>query len=455
MKPRKPPAEQDDLLRARLVEMIDMRHELVKLGTLIDWDIFEREWGGFFPSHTGRPASLSRLVAGLLYLQHAYALSDEAVVARWSENPYWQHFCGETFFQHRLPLDPSSLTRWRKRIGEEGVEWMLTQTIEAGKRAGMVKGNDLKRVTVDTTVMEKNIAHPTDAQLYEKARCKLVGLAREAGIGLRQNYNRLAPRLAGQVGRYAHARQFKRMRKALRRLKGYTGRVLRDIERQLGKVPEGALRARLVEMIALVNRLLAQKPKDKKKLYSLHEPAVDCISKGKAHKRYEFGTKVSVATTNRGGFVVGMRALPGNPYDGHTLHEALEQVEILTNQKPEFAFVDRGYRGHGVENVKVFISGARRGVTRTIAKLLRRRSAIEPMIGHMKNDGRLTRCTLKGTEGDAAFAVLCGCGHNIRMILRHLRKVLCRLIWQFTWLSQINNAKMAAAQPLQIVRISA
>ena len=455
MKPRKPPAEQDDLLRARLVEMIDMRHELVKLAALIDWEVFEREWSGFFPSHTGRPATSPRLVAGLCYLQHAFALSDEAVVARWSENPYWQHFCGETFFQHRLPLDPSSLTRWRKRIGEEGVEWMLTQTIEAGKRAGMVKGNDLKRVTVDTTVMEKNIAHPTDAQLYEKARRKLVGLAREAGIGLRQNYNRLAPRLAGQVGRYAHARQFKRMRKALRRLKGYTGRILRDIERQLGKVPEGALRARLVEMIALVNRLLAQKPKDKKKLYSLHEPAVDCISKGKAHKRYEFGTKVSVATTNRGGFVVGMRALSGNPYDGHTLAEALEQVEILTDQKPEFAFVDRGYRGHGVENVKVFLSGARRGVTRTIAKLLRRRSAIEPMIGHMKNDGRLTRCPLKGTDGDAIFAVLCGCGHNIRMILRHLRITICQLIWLITKLCQGVGVAMAPARMNQIVRMSA
>ncbi len=220
MKPRKPLPEQDDLLRARLVEMIDMRHELVKLAPLIDWEVFEREWAGFFPSHTGRPATLTRLVAGLLYLQHAYALSDEAVVARWAENPYWQHFCGETFFQHRLPLDPSSLTRWRKRIGEEGVEWMLTQTIEAGKRAGVVKRSDLKQVTVDTTVMEKNIAHPTDARLYEAARRKLVGLAREAGIVLRQNYNRLGPRLAGQVGRYAHARQFKRMRKALRRLKG-------------------------------------------------------------------------------------------------------------------------------------------------------------------------------------------------------------------------------------------
>ena len=280
--------------------------------------------------------------------------------------------------------------------------------------------------------MEKNIAHPTDARLYDTARRKLVGLARAADISLRQNYNRLGPRLCGQVGRFAHARQFKRMRKALRRLKGYTGRVLRDIERQIDKVAEGPLKSRLQDMVALVNRLLAQKPKDRKKLYSLHEPAVDCISKGKAHKRYEFGTKVSVATTTTGGFVVGMRSLPGNPYDGHTLHEALEQVDILTDQRPDMAFVDRGYRGHGVETVKVFISGARRGITRTIAKLLRRRSAIEPMIGHMKTDGRLTRCPLKGTTGDAIFAVLCGCGHNIRMILRHLRAFLCQLVWLLT-----------------------
>ena len=280
--------------------------------------------------------------------------------------------------------------------------------------------------------MEKNIAHPTDARLYDTARRKLVGLARAADISLRQNYNRLGPRLCGQVGRFAHARQFKRMRKALRRLKGYTGRVLRDIERQIDKVAEGPLKSRLQDMVALVNRLLAQKPKDRKKLYSLHEPTVDCISKGKAHKRYEFGTKVSVATTTTGGFVVGMRSLPGNPYDGHTLHEALEQVEILTDQRPDMAFVDRGYRGHGVETVKVFISGARRGITRTIAKLLRRRSAIEPMIGHMKTDGRLTRCPLKGTTGDAIFAVLCGCGHNIRMILRHLRAFLCQLVWLLT-----------------------
>ncbi|WP_071675903.1 IS5 family transposase [Nioella nitratireducens] len=449
MKPRNPPPEQDDLLRARLVEMIDMRHELVKLAALIDWEVFEREWAELFPSSVGRPATPTRLVAGLFYLQHAFRLSDEAVVARWSENPYWQHFCGETFFQHRPPINPSSMTRWRNRIGEEGVEWLLTETIRAGQRAGTVQDDHLKTITVDTTVMEKHIAHPTDARLHEKARRKLVAMAREAGISLRQNYNRLAPRLCAQVGRYAHARQFKRMRKALRRLKGYTGRVLRDIERQMDKVAEGPLKLRLQDLVALVTRLLAQKPKDRKKLYSLHEPAVDCISKGKAHKRYEFGTKVSVATTTQGGFVVGMRAMPGNPYDGHTLHEALEQLEVLTDQRPDMVFVDRGYRGHGVETVKVFINGARRGVTRTIAKLLRRRSAIEPMIGHMKTDGRLTRCPLKGTTGDALFAVLCGCGHNIRMILRHLRVFLRQFIWRIALLRGFTRGA-GSPQALQI-----
>ena len=389
MKPHSRAPEQDDLLRPRLVDMIDARHELVKLAALIDWEFFEREWATFFPSHQGRPATSPRLVAGLMYLQHAFKLSDEAVVARWVENPYYQHFTGETFFQHRSPIDPSSLVRWRKRIGEEGVEWLLTKTIEAGRASGAVSDKSLKRVAVDTTVMEKTIAHPTDARLYERARALLAGLAKEAGVDLRQSYARLAPRLAAQVGRYAHARQFKRMRKALRQLKGYVGRVRRDLRRYLQDIPEGALRGRVLEALWLVGRLLEQTPKSKNKIYALHEPEVDCISKGKARVRYEFGTKVSLATTLDGGFVVGARSFPGNPYDGHTLASALEQVAILTDQVPALAVVDRGYRGHGVEATKVLISGTRRGITPLLARLLKRRSAIEPEIGHMKSDGRL------------------------------------------------------------------
>ena len=187
------------------------------------------------------------------------------------------------------------------------------------------------------------------------------------------------------------------MRKALRKLKGYTGWVLRDLRRQLDEIPEGPLRERVLDKLALVSRLLHQKPKDSGKIYSLHEPEVDCISKGKARVRYEFGTKVSVAATLDEGFVVGMRALPGNPYDGHTLAEALEQVAILTDHPPKRAVVDRGYRGHGVETTRVLISGTRRGMTPTLAKALRRRSAIEPEIGHMKTDGRSVALPLKGT----------------------------------------------------------
>ena len=428
MKHRPRPPEQDDLLRPRLVDLIDLRHELVKLAALIDWEVFDREWAGFFPSGKGRPATEPRLVAGLLYLQHAYRLSDEAVVARWVENPYYQHFTGEVFFQHRPPIDPSSLTRWRARIGEEGVEWMLTQTIQAGQKSGTIDEDSAKRVAVDTTVMEKAIAHPTDSRLYERARDQLVALAQEAGVELRQSYARLAPRLALQVGRYAHAKQFKRMRKALKRLKGYTGRVMRDLRRHLDDIPEGSLRDRIIAKLALVSQLLHQPHKGADKIYALHEPEVDCISKGKARVRYEFGCKVSIATTLDEGFVVGMRSFPGNPYDGHTLKEALEQVAILTNQRPDLAVVDRGYRGHAETRTRVLISGTRRGLTPKLIADLRRRSAIEPEIGHMKTDGRLTRCALKGIIGDALFAALCACGHNIRKILAHLRSWLVWMI---------------------------
>lgn len=218
------------------------------------------------------------------------------------------------------------------------------------------------------------------------------------------------------------------MRKALRTLKGYTGRVLRDIGRKLGVVPEGGLRTQIEQRMTLVTRLLRQTPKSPGKIYALHEPEVDCISKGKARVRYEFGTKVSVATTLAGGFVVGMRSMPGNPYDGHTLADALQQVETLTGRCPSLAVVDRGYRGHGVQGTRVLISGTRRGLTPRLARLLRRRSAIEPEIGHMKTDGRLARCALKGTVGDALYAVLCGCGHNIRKILAHLGALLTALL---------------------------
>ncbi len=431
-KPRTP--ENNDLFRQRLDELVNLSHPLVQLAQHIDWSVFEHGWVGFFPSHRGRPATRPRLVAGLLYLQHTFALSDEAVVWGWVENPYWQLFCGETWFQHQPPIDPSSLTRWRQRIGAEGMEWLLAQTIEAAASAKVIKQHSLDKVIVDSTVQEKAIAYPTDSKLLNRGRQQLVQLVAETGITLRQNYNRIAPKLAGQIARYAHAKQYRRMRNHLKKLKTLVGRVWRDVSRQLAQVPQH-LKPKVTDLLQKVERLLKQQPQDNHKLYSLHAPEVECINKGKSRQPYEFGVKVSVMTTHKEGLVVGMRSLPGNPYDGHTLHLALEQAAVLMQQQPKEVFVDLGYRGATVPaGVKVYHRKLRRGITARLKRDIRRRSAIEPVIGHMKNDGRLRRNWLQGTEGDAFHAILCGCGHNLRMILRKLRLLLVLIFLRLDWL---------------------
>jgi IS5 family transposase len=403
-----------------LLEHLNLGHPLIVLARLIDWDAIERvAYDAMGPKHR-RPPLRPRLVAGLLYLQRTFDLSDEEVVWGWVENPYWQVFTGETYLQTEPPIDSSSLSRWRKRLGEAGVEELLAQSIEAAKRASVIKPASIKRVIVDTTVMAKAIAPPTDSALLEKSRVLLVKAARQYGLSLRQNYNRLAPRLARQVAHYAYARQFKRMHRALRALRSRVGRVQRDIERQLQRMSSEA-RERLHELLGRTRRILQQRTKDKNKLYALHAPEVECISKGKAKVRYEFGVKVPIVTTLKEGLVVGARSMPGNPYDGHTLHEALEQAAILSDVTPEMAFIDRGYKGVDVEQVQIWRSGQKRGVTRGLKAMIRRRSAIEPTIGHMKSDGKLDRNWLKGALGDALNAVLCGAGHNLRLIINKLK----------------------------------
>jgi IS5 family transposase len=436
MKPKPPPeSPTDDLFRQRLENLIDPRHELVKLAALIDWDQFDTQWGTAF-CEVGRPAIATRLMAGLHYLKHTFGLSDEQVVQRWAENPYWQYFCGEIYFQHQLPVNPSSLTRWRQRLGAHGVESLLRATIEAAVAGKAVKRRDLKRVTVDTTVQEKAIAFPTDARLYNRARERLVALARRHDVPLRQSYVRVGPQLLFKNNRYGHARQLRRQRRTTAKLKTVLGRVYRDIGRRLEAQPE-AVQAVFAEPMALTQRLLQQQRHDKHKLYAMHAPEVECLAKGKAHKRYEFGVKVSIATTNRSNLVVGAQSLPGNPYDGHTLSGALRQVEQLTGQRPERCYVDLGYRGHDVRGIEVFKARQRRGVTRSIRKELKRRNAIEPVIGHMKNDGLLHRNHLKGQEGDAINVILCAAGQNLRLILRYLRIFWLKIssTWQRGWLA--------------------
>jgi IS5 family transposase len=420
----KPPQEptDHDLFRTELVNLIDQRHELVRLAELIDWQAFSDQWSPQFTSATGRPALPTRLMAALLYLKHAYALSYEEVVQRWVENPYWQHFSGEQYFRHELPCDASSLVRWRARIGEAGCEWLLVHSIEAAKKAGTLKRASLDTVVLDTTVQPKAIAHPTDSRLLNRAREQLVAAAQDAGIELRQSYARVGRTAERQAGRYAHAKQYRRMQRELKRLRTWLGRVIRDVQRKGGEIA-GALKAKL----EMAQRLYEQRRDAKNKLYALHAPEVECLAKGKARTPYEFGVKVSVAVTAKEGLVVGMRSMPGNPYDGHTLDSQLEQVGILCGQVPKIALADRGYRGvEPPPGTRLLISHTRR-LPKRLKKLLKRRQVIEPMIGHMKSDGLLGKNWLKGELGDAMHAVLCGAGHNLRLILAHLRVLLLAL----------------------------
>jgi IS5 family transposase len=374
-------------------------------------------------------------VIGLLLLKHIYGLSDEDVCERWVYDPYFQHFTGEEFFQHEFPHERSDLSHRRRRLGTK-LELLLAESLRVAHEASALRTRDLKRVMVDTTVQPKAITFPTDAKLVHAAIKGLNRLAREHGLRLRQSYLRIAKRAAMMAGRYAHAKQFKRHRRQLGLLRTRLGRLIRDIRRKI--IGQDELEAAFEQPLARAAQIRSQQQRQRGyKLYSFHAPEVECIGKGKASAPYEFGVKASVVSTNArapgGQFVPHAKALPGNPYDGHTLGDIIEATEKLTGCEIERAYVDKGYRGHNASNpYRVFISGQKRGVFGVIKRELRRRSAIEPVIGHMKSDGHLGRCYLKGRDGDAANVVLSAVGHNLRLVLAW-RRTLLRLILIALW----------------------
>ena len=429
MKPKKPPHKnrQKDLFRVELSRIIDPGHGLVKLSKVVDWDRLDELFGSTYCPDNGRPGVSTRLMVALHYLKYTHNLSDEDVIESWVENPYWQYFSGMKYFEHSPPIDSSSMTRWRKRIGDAGAEELLKETIQAGLKIKAVKAYQLKRVNVDTTVQEKEIRFPTDARLYDRARKRLVDHAKERGINLRQNYNRKSKEMLHRQSRYSHAKQMRRAKRCTRKLKTYLGRVIRDIERNCPS-PDSQLRS----LLDIGHRIFKQQRHDKNKIYSVHEPHVECISKGKAHKRYEFGCKVSVAATSRGGWFVGAMAIHNNPYDGHTLTEALNQVERIACS-PEYAFVDMGYRGHGYTGeVKVHVDKRRRGRTaKSLWRWMKRRAAIEPGIGHLKREHRMDRNRLKGVDGDRLNAILCAVGMNFHKLLRAAADLLRLILYRF------------------------
>jgi IS5 family transposase len=457
-----------DFFRARLDGMVDRRHPLVELASRLPWDRIEAALAPKFAhrerpaqaerdvdlfgelptraggiSNAGRPRLPIRLMASLLYLKHSFDLSDEELVTRWSENVSWQFFSGREYYEPRPPCDATQVVRFRRAIGEDGLEQLLKATIECAVEIKAIKPAELERVIVDSTVQEKAIAHPVDSRLLEIARHKVVSAARRAGIVLKQTYAREGKELRRKAGGYAHAKQFKRLARTVKRQRTILGVVMREVQRKLDALTSsnhddddpgaglGAVSAMSLANVRLwlerAGRIHTQKRNDKNKLYALHAPEVECISKGKARKPYEFGVKVSLAVTHKQGLMVGARSFPGNPYDGHVLCEQLEQTTTLLQdigRRPKQVIVDLGYRGVDADNpsVQIIHRGRYKSLSAQQKRWLKRRQAIEPLIGHTKSDHRMERCWLQGALGDALHAISCAAGYNIRWLLRAIAR---------------------------------
>lgn len=449
-----------DFFRARIDAMINLNDPLAVLARRLPWDQIEAALAPMFarrdragvtstnvdlfgpslavagggPSNAGRPRLPIRLMASLLYLKHCFNLSDEEVAQRWSENVLWQFFSGMDYYEHRLPCDATQIGRFRAAVGEAGLEQMLKATIDTAVGIAAIKPAELERVIVDTTVQEKAIAHPVDSRLLEIARHKVVSAARRAGIVLKQTYAKEGKKLRRQAGGYAHAKQFKRLRRVLKRQRTILGVVMREVRRKCaapGFTTDNPLaQTELMMWLGRAERIRTQQRHDKNKLYALHAPEVECIGKGKARKPFEFGVKTAVLVSHQQGLMLGARSFPGNPYDGHILSAVLEQATNLTQDLRvtiKQVVADLGFRGKDVDadnpHVQIIHRGRYKSLSQQEQRWLKRRQAVEPAIGHLKSDHRLDRCWLKGALGDALHAISCAAGYNLRWLLRAITRL--------------------------------
>ena len=421
---------QANLFKVMLRDIVFDRHELVLLKKAINWERFEKALEPAYCEGNGRPSIPVRMMVGLTFLKYMFALSDQEVLDNWCENPYWQYFCGGEFFEHEPPTDQTVMSRWRKRAGETGVTDMIAETLASAVRNKVAKAKDFERVNVDTTVQEKNIRFPTDARTLDRARERIVSVGEKLGIGFRRNYVRKGKTMLRKHSGYVKAKRFNRAENVVRAMKQYLRNVVDDAERCMvvpRSVGQMVQLAKLVELVQLSKRLIAQDKNTpgKEKVYSVHEPQVECIAKGKVHKRYEFGVKAGFVTASRTNWVLGAMALPGNPYDGNTLVQMLEQAEKLSGVKPRHAYCDLGYRGHDYEgecDVQV-VNRFRKHKPRAILRWWKRRSAIEPVIGHVKSDHYMERNMLAGAAGDRLNAVLAAVGFNLVKLMRGLKRL--------------------------------
>ena len=391
-------------------EQLSRSHSLYILANQINWEIFEEAFAKLY-SQEGRPAKPIRLMVSLIILKHIRNISDESVVEQWSENAYYQYFSGEKMFACGAPCEASELVHFRNRIGAEGIALIFKESIRINGKDGQEQ-----EATTDTTVQEKNITYPTDNKLHRKIIKKCIAIADEQGIELRQSYRRVLKKLLMEQRFRNHPKNKGKARKADKKVKTIAGRLVRELER---KLPPSLYQSTL----ALFKELLAQKKTDSNKIYSLHEPHVQCISKGKEHKKYEFGSKVSITTTKNTGVIIGAINIEKNVHDSKTLQPAIEQQQRLTGVILKNNFVDRGYRGvKEVLGTKIIIPDSP-GKKRTayqkqqLRKGFKRRAAIEPKIGHLKQDHRLSRNFYKGIKGDNNNVMLAAAAMNFKRMM--------------------------------------
>jgi IS5 family transposase len=394
-----------------LDEQLNHQHPLYILAQQIKWEIFESAFAKHYSADFGAPAKPIRRMVGLLTLKHIRNLSDESMVEQWAENAYYQYFCGEKVFASQEPCVATELVEFRKRIGEEGIELILKESIRVNGKDG-----EEKEATTDTTVQEKNITFPTDAKLHKKIIKKCVALAEREGIELRQTYTRVVKKLSLDQRFRNHPKNQSKARKADKKIKTIAGRLVREVDRHLE--PGHPFRIKL----ELFERVLSQQKHDTQKIYSLHEPHVQCIGKGKEHKKYEFGSKVSIMTTKNSGVIIGAINIEKNDYDAHTLLPAIEQQQKLTGIKLKNNFVDRGYRGiREVLGTNIIIPQTNPNDTayqkQKMRKGFRRRAAIEPKIGHLKQDHRLSRNYYSGIFGDNINVMMAAAGMNFKRMM--------------------------------------
>ena len=391
-------------------EQLSHRHPLYVLANQIQWEIFEHAFAKLY-SEEGRPAKPIRLMVSLLMLKHVRNLSDESVVEQWFENIYYQYFSGERSYACGVPCEASELVHFRNRIGEEGIELIFKESIRINGKAGREQ-----EATTDTTVQEKNITYPTDNKLHRKIIKKCVALASREGIELRQAYTRTMKRLLMDQRFRNHPKNKGRARKADRKVKTIAGRLVRELER---KLTPGLHQ----DTLELFKKVLLQKKFDSNKIYSLHEPHTQCMTKGKEHKKYEFGSKVSIITTKTTGVIIGAINIEKNIHDSKTLEPAIEQQQKLTGITLKNNFVDRGYRGVKEVLGTTIITPDKPGKLRTpyekqkLRNGFRRRAAIEPKIGHLKQDHRLSRNFYKGIKGDNINVMLAATGMNLKRMI--------------------------------------